>query len=110
MMQKSSAIFNILARRIKVKRKELGLTQTRLAEMASVSNPQMFRYENGDNMPTADVIVRLAKALQTTPNWLLGFDDLEDEGLTDEEVEILRLFRSKSPERYEDILEIMRRV
>ena len=56
------------------------------------------------------MIIRLANVLHTTPNWLLGFDNVEDEELTEEELEILRLFRSKSPERYDDILEIMRRV
>ena len=100
-----------IAERIRERRKELGLNQKELAESSELSQMQISRYESGDTQPTARTIIALARALHTTTDWLLGYTDyLPEATLTDEELEILRVLRSKSPARYQDILEIVRRV
>lgn len=70
----------ILAERIKKRRKELRLNQGDLGELLGTNQTQVSRYETGENDPTAVVLLALAKALETTPNWLLGFDEEGIEG------------------------------
>lgn len=62
--------------RIKRIRKELGLTVDQLAERIGKDRATIYRYENGEieNMPTT-IIEPLAKALLTTPQYLMGWDE-----------------------------------
>lgn len=61
--------------RIKQRRLELGLTADDLARKIGKSRATIYRYENGDieNMPTP-ILEPLAKALDTTPADLMGWD------------------------------------
>ena len=62
--------------RIKRLRKELGLSADELGEMIGKDRSTIYRYERGDiENATVDVIPRLAKALQTTPQYILGWDN-----------------------------------
>lgn len=60
---------------MRVLREELGLTQEELAEKIDVSLPQINRYEHGKNNPTSDIIVKIAVALNTSADYLLGLTD-----------------------------------
>lgn len=61
--------------RIKARRKDLGLSADKLAELVGVNRATVYRYEGDEikNMGT-DTLVPLAKALRTTPAWLMGWD------------------------------------
>ena len=62
--------------RIKQLRKELGLSAHELGEMIGKDRSTIYRYERGEvENATVDVIPRLAKALQTTPQYILGWDN-----------------------------------
>jgi transcriptional regulator with XRE-family HTH domain len=62
--------------RIKRLRKELGLSADELGKIIGKDRSTIYRYERGDiEYATVDVIPRLAKALQTTPQYLLGWDE-----------------------------------
>ena len=62
--------------RIKQLRKDLGLSADELGEMIGKDRSTIYRYERGDiENATVDVIPRLAKALQTTPQYILGWDN-----------------------------------
>lgn len=62
--------------RIKQRRLELGIDADELATRIGKSRATIYRYENGDieNMPTT-VLEPIAKALNTTPAYLMGWDD-----------------------------------
>ena len=61
--------------RIKRLRKEHGLSADELGEMIGKDRSTIYRYERGDiESATIDVIPRLAKALQTTPQHIMGWD------------------------------------
>ena len=61
--------------RIKQLRKELGLSADELGTMIGKDRSTIYRYESGDiEKATVDVIPSLARALQTTPQYLLGWD------------------------------------
>lgn len=59
-------------------RKEKGLTQSQLAEMISVSNKTISRWETGEGYPEISLLVPLAKALGVSTDYLLK--DASDEG------------------------------
>ena len=61
-----------LNERIKSKRKELGLTQKELADMLSISDKTVSRWESGNQMPDAILIPDLAQHLQISLNELYG--------------------------------------
>ena len=60
---------------IKKRRKELGLTLKQVAEKLGVSESLISRYESNDvkNMGI-DKIIPLAKVLDTTPAFLMGWE------------------------------------
>ena len=61
--------------RLKRLRKERGLSADELGAMIGKDRSTIYRYERGDiENATIDVIPRLAKALQTTPQYVLGWD------------------------------------
>jgi len=62
-------------RRIRDRRKQLGKSQEELAEMIQTDQTQISRYENGKNDPTGEVLTTLARALNTSSDYLLGLTD-----------------------------------
>ena len=60
--------------KLKEKRLEANLTQVQLAEKVSVTPRTIQHYELGTRKPTKlDIVEKLAKALNTTPEYLLGY-------------------------------------
>ena len=65
-----------IGERIKQRRLELGYTADALAKLLNKNRATIYRYENGDieNMPI-DVLEPLAEALNTTPAYLMGWQE-----------------------------------
>lgn len=73
--------------RIKQRRKEIGLSAEQVAEKLNVSPATIYRYEKNDikKFPT-EILEPLAKVLNTTPAYLMGWEDIaRDNPITDEE-------------------------
>jgi len=66
---------DILHKRIKQRRLELNMTLVELAKKVGVRDATIQRYESGEikNIKKA-TIVKLARALQTTPAYLMGWE------------------------------------
>ena len=62
--------------RIRQRREYLGLSVDELAARLGKHRATVYRYENGDieSLPTT-VLEPLAIALQTTPAWLMGWEE-----------------------------------
>lgn len=62
---------------IKKRRLELNLTLDEVSKQLNISKPTLQRYESGviSNVPF-DTVEQLANILQTTPSWLLGWNDI----------------------------------
>lgn len=62
--------------RMKLRRKELGLSAETVAERLNVSPATVYRYEKGDieKLP-GDILPILSKVLQTTPAYLMGWEE-----------------------------------
>ena len=54
------------------------ITQEQLAEMADCSRVMVGRYETTDQLPALDTLVRIADALGTSTDYLLGRTDAMD--------------------------------
>ncbi|WP_030174767.1 helix-turn-helix domain-containing protein [Spirillospora albida] len=53
-----------LGEAVRVRREQLGLTQTELAERTGLKQPAVARFEAGGTMPTIPMLGRLAEALE----------------------------------------------
>ena len=64
--------------RMKLRRKELGLSAEIVAERLGVSPATVYRYEKGDieKLP-GDILPALSKILHTTPAYLMGWEPTE---------------------------------
>lgn len=66
------------SQRVRQRRIELGMTQDELAKkMGYSSRSSINKIENGRNV-TQKIIVKLANVLQTTPSYLMGWDQSYD--------------------------------
>ncbi len=86
--------------RLKQARAQKGLSQNELAKRISVHVTNISRYERGENMPTSEVLGKLASALDTTTDFLMGATpgEIKESGISDEE--LLSLF--KQVEKFPD--------
>ncbi len=63
--------FMIMGNRIRLRRKGLGFTQNKLAELLGISNNHMSAIENGREKPSLEKFITLCEILKTTPDFLL---------------------------------------
>lgn len=69
-----------IGKRIAKRRKILGLSQATVEEKADIGDKYLSSIERGISIPSTEVIMRLAVALETTPDeFLVGTARHEDE-------------------------------
>ena len=106
-----------MARRIKALRQERGLTLEQVADVVGVGKSTVRKWETGmiANMKR-DKIADLAKALGTTPAYLMGWEEGSTEEnnspsesqLTEGEKLMLELFRQIPEDRQAEALDLLR--
>src|SRR5947209_5650502 len=64
----------IIGARMRTRRRQLGLSQSDLAERLGVSFQQVQKYERGANRVAASTLLAAAQALNVTIGWLVGED------------------------------------
>lgn len=69
-----------IGRRIARRRKELGLKQAETEERAEIGYKYLSNIERGVSIPSTEVIMRLAIALETTPDEFLAGTARREEG------------------------------
>lgn len=108
-----------LGDRISARRKELGLTQQRLADLVSKSSVSVFKWESGQAEPKGASLFAISQALKCSPTWLLfGDEDQQptpvDElpvELSEQEKKLLSLFNSlPESEKEAQIMQLESRV
>ncbi len=65
----------LLGRRIRLRRREAGLTQEQLAEKAEISPSFLGHVERGSRKLSLETLLKLCRALNTTADALLGCFD-----------------------------------
>ena len=72
--------YSEIGKRIAKRRKELGLKQTEVCEKAGINDKYLSCIERATSIPSLEVVMRLALALDTTPNeFLVGSTRHEDD-------------------------------
>lgn len=67
-----------LGERIKVQRKNCGLSQEKLAELAGVSRQAVTKWEAGNSAPSTENLLKLAEILGITVDVLLGGEERQE--------------------------------
>ena len=87
-----------IGKRIARRRKELGLKQAQVCELAGINDKYLSCIERAASIPSLDVLMRLALALDTTPDaFLIGSVRYEQEPWRD----VAELLRSMSGAKLE---------
>lgn len=98
--------YAIMGNRIKIRRKELKLTQTQLAEMLDVSNNHISSIENGREKPSFEVFLQICEILKVTPDYLiLGIMHTND--IPQQITDSLRLCENNDLELAHQIIELL---
>ena len=87
--------YKAIGTRIAQRRKQLGLKQSEVEEAADIGFKYLSNIERGISIPSTEVIIRLALALDTTPDeFLVGTARQGEEGWKDI-AELLRPMKGK---------------
>lgn len=73
-MELEAEVFDF-GRRLRSLREKVQLTQDQLADKTGISRSSLYRYESSYHIPDGNVIKKLAGALYTTSDYLLGISD-----------------------------------
>ena len=95
---------SLFEKRLKMLRKKKNITQSELADRVGTTQGTVGKWENGKLEPNLEKVVELAKELDATTDYLLGFNDVNAYDLPDEEVadlgqskeEMLTIFQEDS--------------
>lgn len=95
---------------LKTLREKNHLSQQKLASIINVSQQSIYKYENGLAEPDFKTLIDLADYFETSVDYLIGntnicrkYEHLNDEKLSDIELEMIKEFR-KLPTDLKDIL------
>lgn len=58
-----------IGKKIQLKRQELGLYQSELANLVGVNQPQISRIEKGTRNPSIELLLKISKALKCDLNY-----------------------------------------
>lgn len=88
--------FTQLGKRIAKRRKVLNMTQDDVAEATELSNNFISNIENNHSIPSVETLMKICKALNTTPDYfLLGVYKNIDDSLLSEINEKMKLCNKK---------------
>lgn len=85
----------LLGLRIQTLRKARGIKRNPLAEAVGIQSQTLAKYESGENIPRADVLARIARALNVSVDYLMFGTEFEREmsGEQDETIAMLHAAR-----------------
>lgn len=96
-----------IGQRIKTRRKELRISADDLAKKLGKDRSTIYRYEKGDieNLPL-DILEPIASALETTPAYLMGWQEIEKKADTISDV----VLKMKSDSEFLSLVESLNRL
>lgn len=88
--------YSEIGKRIAQRRKELGLKQAQVCERAGINDKYLSCIERATSIPSLEVVMRLALALDTTPDtFLTGSIRFEDNQWRD----VAEMLRNMNPQK-----------
>ncbi|MCM1120079.1 MAG: helix-turn-helix domain-containing protein [bacterium] len=101
---------NMIGQRIKERRKELKITQTRIQEETSISSGNLSCIENGKYLPSAIALLELSKILNCSIDWILtGESSISDTAiiLENKEETLVNGFRMLPEDEQNELIKIL---
>lgn len=92
--------------RIKLRRKELKIRQTELAEKLEISNNHISSIENGRQKPSLDTFIGICRSLNVTPDYLL-LGTMHAYNIPQDIVDTLRLSNQSDIDLARDFIELL---
>lgn len=105
----------IFRKRLKERRKQLGLTQEQVGTNIYLSKGEICSYETGKRIPPLDVLIRLSNFLEVDFLWLIGMELRQQrEGdkivnLSEDDLKIISALK-KDSELYEKFIQNPERI
>lgn len=97
-----------IGERIKLRRKELGLSQTDIYNKCDITSGALSKIENGKTTPSIVVFYKLSQILECDMNWLAtGSSNSQNCALCKQEELLLTGFRELNTEEQDELLEIL---
>lgn len=98
---------NIIGQRIKERRKELKITQTKIQQETSISSGNLSSIENGKYLPSAIALLELSKILNCSVDWILTGESSKSEiSINNNDRMLLDYFHNMSAADQEELLMI----
>ena len=92
--------------RLKLRRKEIGFSAEKVADQLGVSPATIYRYEKGDiEKVPVDSLAELAKILQTTPAYLMGWESQADQAEINDLLAQIQASEEKEQSRRADMIQ-----
>ena len=99
---------NDIGKRIKIKREELGLTQEDLAKrMGYKSKSTINKIELGINDITQSTIIKFTEVLNTTPAYLMGWEEEQEYIDGAEEARLIKKYNKLSKSNRKVVLDLI---
>jgi transcriptional regulator with XRE-family HTH domain len=70
----------IFAERLRQRAVDLGISNAQAARRVGILERRYANYITGEREPDLDMLAKIAKALETTPDYLLGYGETPDSG------------------------------
>lgn len=98
-----------IGKRIKERRKELGLTQTDIYEQCEITSGALSKIENGARVPSVLSFYALSQVLKCSVDWLITgkSSNEQDIQICSLEEELLSIFRKLDENDQEEIIDIL---
>ncbi len=100
-----------MVKNLRLLREESGLSQQRLAEMLSISQQAIFKYEKTSNEPDISTLIKLSEIFNVSVDFLIGNTDIREQNprcnsvmLTNSEAKHIHMWR-KLPLSTQNILD-----
>ena len=81
--------YGLVGIRIRLRRRQLKISQIRLSESSGLSIPYLSLVENGRKRPSLHVIIEIAKALDLSLDYLLGLSSHDPSRLRSEIADLI---------------------
>ena len=106
-----------IGHRIKERRKYLKMSAEELAKRLGKDRSTVYRYEKGDieNLPL-DILEPIAKALDTTPQYLMGWDGekekptAQDDRLSEDLIELIDCIKKLPEDKIQMLLQVAKSI
>lgn len=94
--------------RIKMRRKEIGLTQPQVKQLTGISSGTLSDIENGKSLPATPSLIKLSKALDCSIDWILTGEFRQSEiSISKQDSDVLDAFQKLAPRDQEEIMLLM---